>query len=68
MHWTVWVSVPGGQFKPMTGCMKWPGDLTEHPERVTCKRYKALSSFRAAASTSIGDTRRTFGRSGLKLL
>ena len=52
VHWAVWVSVPGGRFKVMTGCMQWPGDLTEHPEQVTCKRCKALPSFRAAAMSS----------------
>ena len=46
VHWAVWITVPGGQFKPMTGCMKWPGQITENPEQVTCKRCKALPSFR----------------------
>ena len=48
VHWVVWISVPGGQFMPMTGCMKWPGELTEHPEQVTCTRCKALPSYRSA--------------------
>ena len=46
IHWTVWVSVPGGGFRAMTGCMKWPGMLTENPENVTCNICKALPSYR----------------------
>ena len=46
IHWTVWISVPGGGFRPMTGCMKWPGIFTENPENVTCKVCKALPSYR----------------------
>ena len=45
IHWTVWVSVPGGGFRPMTGCMKWPGDMTQNAEEVTCKLCKALPSY-----------------------